>query len=46
MSFGEAIEALKTRDPRLIVQLAELCAAVDAAEKLDANVVTPATARP
>jgi hypothetical protein len=32
MDFDEAIDALKTRDPRLVVQLAELCAAVDAAK--------------
>ena len=32
MGFDEAVEALKTRDPRLVVQLAELCAAVDAAK--------------
>ena len=36
MGFDEVVEMLKARDPRLLVQLAELCAAVDAAERLDA----------
>jgi hypothetical protein len=40
MGFDEAVETLKTRDPRLVVQLAELCAAVDAAKA--ANDPTPA----
>ena len=39
MGFDEAVEALKTRDPRLVVQLAELCAEVDAAKA--ANDPTP-----
>jgi hypothetical protein len=30
MNFDEAVETLMARDPRLVVQLAELCAAVDA----------------
>jgi hypothetical protein len=40
MGFEEAVEALKARDPRLVVQLAGLCAAVDAAKA--ANDPTPA----
>lgn len=40
MGFDEAVEILKTRDPRLVVQLAELCATVDAAKA--ANDPTPA----
>jgi hypothetical protein len=40
MSFEEAVEALKARDPGLVVQLAELCAAVDASKV--ANDPTPA----
>ena len=40
MGFDEAVEMLKTRDPQLVVQLAELCAAVDAAKA--ANDPTPA----
>ena len=36
MGFDEVVEMLKARDPRLLVQLAELCAAVDAAERLGA----------
>ena len=43
MGFDEAVEELKTRDPRLVVQLAELCAAVDAAKA--ANDPTPARDR-
>ena len=37
MGFDEAVEALRTRDPRLVIQLAELCAAVNAAERLGAG---------
>ena len=36
MGFDEAEEMLKTSDLRPLVQLAELCAAVDAAERLGA----------
>ena len=36
MGVDEAVEALRTRQPWLVVQLAELCAAVDAAERLGA----------
>ena len=43
MGFDEAVEALNARDPRLVVQLAELCAAVDAVKA--ANDPTPAWER-
>ena len=36
MNFDEAVEALENARPRLVIQLAELCATVNAAERLGA----------